>query len=83
MKKLLLLFILSGCANTIPVTQKFPLPPTDLQEPEQLEELKDNATLTDLLHVVNRNYSKYHQVSIQLSAWNKWYEQQVKQQQEK
>ena len=69
----LIFLALSACSTTIPVPQRFPPPPTDLVDPEPLDTLKAGATLTDLLHTVNQNHSKYHITAGRLRSWNEWY----------
>lgn len=69
----LLFFALGACSTTVPVTQRFPPPPTDIVEPEPLDTLKAGASLTDLLHAVNQNNTRYHINASRLRSWNEWY----------
>jgi hypothetical protein len=81
MNKLLLLCLvtlLSGCATTVPVKQKFPEAPKVLLEPcDKLDTIgKDQILFSEFLTVVVGNYTKYHSCAAQNAAWVEWYKKQ-------
>jgi len=55
-----LVFLLSACSTTVPVTAKFPQAPgTLVQEPcPNLQKLQDEAKLSDVAKTVTVNYSE-------------------------
>lgn len=75
---LLSLILLTGCSTVVPVAQKFPEPPGTLatQPCEQLQQLKEAAQLSDVSKTITHNYTKYHECSVKLEAWQDWYVQQ-------
>jgi hypothetical protein len=81
MKNSIVLFsclFLIGCA-TVPVKPPFPEVPKELLEkPKPLETVKDGALASEVFETVIRNYSKYHEQSILLEAWQEWYKEQKK-----
>lgn len=84
MKRLLiiiLLFSLSSCAwMTVSVKRTFPEMPVSLTTTcPDLKEVKENTEkLSELLFVVNDNYSLYHECQIKSESWVKWYDEQKK-----
>ncbi len=82
MKKLIVLscaFLLSGCLHLFPVSPEFPEAPKTLKEKcEDLNKLKDDAKLSDLMITITQNYMKYHECSGKVSAWDEWYDSQKK-----
>jgi len=57
-----LVFLLSACSTTVPVTAKFPQAPGKLvQEPcPNLQKLQDEAKLSDVAKTVTVNYTEYY-----------------------
>lgn len=87
MSKKLLLFcvaitisLVSGCATTVPVTQKFPEAPQTLMEKcEQLDTIdQPNIVFSEFLKTVTKNYTKHHSCSKLVEAWQDWYRAQKK-----
>jgi len=62
----------------VPVTAKFPAPPGKLatQDCGSLQQLAEDARLSDVSKTVTANYTKYHECAIKLEAWNQWYNEQ-------
>lgn len=67
---------LIGC-TPIPVRVDFPEPPNELtQLCPDLEKVQGNQVeITDFLTSVVKNYSLYHNCSLKVETWNKWYEE--------
>ena len=83
MKKLSLLicvFLLSGCAATVPVKMEFPQVPESLMAPaEPLDQItKPNPRLSDIIANDSNNAGKYYQLREKYRAWQDWYTQQKK-----
>jgi hypothetical protein len=80
MKFLLPVFIilLTGCSTTaVPVKQKFPPATQSLMIAcPDLTEVKETEKLSDVLSVVTKNYSDYHQCRFKVDAWIEWYKNQ-------
>lgn len=79
MKFLLPIFIilLTGCATVVPVKQKFPPATQSLMIAcPDLTEVKETEKLSDVLSVVTKNYSEYHQCRFKVDAWIEWYNNQ-------
>ena len=74
---LALVITLTGCMAT-PVKRTFPEIPNSLNTP--CEELIDvpvgTDKLSDVLLVVTKNYSLYHECKLKVQTWNDWYKQQ-------
>ncbi len=72
---LLLAVLLSGCSTAVPVTAKFPEPPSRLvtQPCSELQKLKDDAKLSDISRTVTVNYSSYYECAVKTDAWIEWY----------
>jgi hypothetical protein len=69
---------LIGC-STVPVKVPFPEVPKEMMEkPKPLETVKEDALASEVFETVIKNYSKYHEQSILLEAWQEWYKQQKK-----
>lgn len=71
--------VLTGC-TAVPVKRAFPEAPPILQK--QCSPLgmlpEDTSKLSDMLTVVTKNYSKYHECQILLEGWQDWYKSQKK-----
>ena len=79
MKFLLPIFIilLAGCSTVVPVKQKFPPASQSLMTScSDLIEVKETEKLSDVLIVVTKNYSDYHQCRFKVDAWIEWYKNQ-------
>ena len=70
--------MLSGCSFLLPVTSKFPDVPEDLiAKCNDLLLVKEDTTkLSEVLVVVTKNYSQYHECSSKVNSWNEWYTKQ-------
>jgi hypothetical protein len=71
--------LLSGCI-TIGSKPNFPEAPAPLlTKCEELETINKPAVLlSEMMKTVARNYSKYHECSAQIEAWQDWYAKQRK-----
>jgi hypothetical protein len=81
---LILVIFVSGCSlfgpRHAPVNPpKWPdATPALIEKCKELQqlELTNQATITDILRTVVQNYGFYHQCSLKVDGWNKWYEEQ-------
>lgn len=65
--------LLTGCLAT-PVKQKFPEVPKELMVAcPDLNEVQPTTKLSDLITVVSKNYSEYHECRIKVDIWIEWY----------
>ena len=80
MKYLLVLLLLAGCSNTVPVKQKFPNPTPELMKKcESLKKVEgDKVAITEMLKVIVQNYSLYYECSTKVDGWQDWYNEQKK-----
>lgn len=70
---LLLPFLLAGCLAT-PVKRNFPEVPAELKVAcPELQKVKDDAKLSDIISTVSTNYTEYHECRAKVDAWNDWY----------
>jgi len=69
---------LTACSTTVPVTRTFPEVPSELMAKcPELSAIDDNTTaISDLLKVVVKNYTTYHQCAITTESWIEWYNSQ-------
>ena len=76
MRYLLIALLLSGCATVVPVTARFPEPPSKgaTTACPALQKLKDDAKLSDVANTVTVNYSTYYECAVKADAWQEWYE---------
>ena len=71
-----LLFVLTGCLST-PVKRNFPEVPQELMEVcPDLKETEPTEKLSDVLTVINNNYTQYHECKIKTDTWIEWYKTQ-------
>ena len=71
---LLLVLLLSSCATTVPVKQKFPEAPKPLLEHcKPLKTAPSGVQLSELTKIVVENYIEYYICSGNNSAWIEWY----------
>lgn len=74
---LLLPLLLTGCFKSIPVKMSFPDAPTEMKVVcPDLQQVKENAELSDVLEVVTKNYAQYHECKNKVDAWIEWHKQQ-------
>jgi len=67
--------LVTGCV--MPVKQNFPsVPKTFLEQPQELKEVPENSSFSNMLDIVLDNYGSYYIVSERLTAWQNWYKQQ-------
>jgi hypothetical protein len=82
MKYLLLVVtcLISACSTTVPVKQKFPSAPPQIQEkcPDLEKAPEDTSSILDLLIFVGRNYERHYECAAKVESWNDWYQQQKK-----
>jgi hypothetical protein len=65
--------LLTGCLVT-PVKQKFPEVPKELMVAcPDLNEVQPTTKLSDVITVVSKNYSEYHECRIKVDIWIEWY----------
>lgn len=72
-----LLITLSGCSmfsTTVPVARKFPDAPSELMQAcPELMQTPQGSKLSEVLTIVNKNYSTYHECRARQEAWIEWY----------
>lgn len=77
MKRLLTIIsvlLLTGCFATVPVKQKFPEVPAELLKAcPNLNQVEPTEKLSDVLKVITKNYSQYHECQITVDTWIEWY----------
>jgi hypothetical protein len=80
MKKLIFIlpvFLLSGCLVTAPVKQKFPEVPNEIMQAcPDLKQMEPTEKLSEVLTVVSKNYSQYHECQVTVDTWIEWYKAQ-------
>ena len=73
---LLIPFLLAGCLAT-PVKRNFPEVPEELRVVcPDLQKVKDEAKLSDVVSTVSTNYTQYHECRAKVDAWSEWYKNQ-------
>lgn len=75
---ILALLLLSGCSTVVPVTQKFPEPPSTLAYSScpSLSQLDETAKLSDVAKAITTNYTEYYTCAAKTDAWIDWYKKQ-------
>lgn len=74
---ILLPLLLTGCLKTAPIKMNFPDVPQELKTAcPDLEQVKPDAQMSDVLTVVTDNYSKYHECKNKVDAWIDWHKSQ-------
>lgn len=75
MRYLLIALLLSGCSTVVPVTARFPEPPSKgaMTACPALQKLNDGARLSDVANTVTVNYSTYYECAVKTDAWQEWY----------
>jgi hypothetical protein len=77
MKYLILLLLLTGCSTVVPVSVKFPeAPQILLEECQPLEQLGEEAKLSDVAKSVALNYSLYYECATKHEGFIEWYKKQ-------
>lgn len=73
---LLIAMLLTGCSTVVPVVAKFPDPPGKTAQVRcpNLQQLKDDAKLSDVARTITINYTTYYECAIRADAWQEWYE---------
>ena len=70
----LLTILVTGCSTAIPVERKFPeVSELLLEECRDLQQLQDDAKLSDISRTINANYSMYYYCAVKNDSWIKWY----------
>ena len=73
---LVLPFLLAGCLAT-PVKRNFPEVPPELKVAcPDLQKVKPDSKLSDVITTVSSNYTQYHECRAKVDAWNEWYKTQ-------
>ncbi len=73
---LLIPFLLAGCLAT-PVKRNFPEVPQELKVAcPDLQKVKQDAQLSDIVSTVSSNYGQYHECRAKLDTWVEWYNSQ-------
>jgi predicted component of type VI protein secretion system len=77
---IILAFLITGCATSVPVTMSFPQVPEELKVAcPDLKETDPNTTkLSEVISVVVENYGQYQECRIKVDAWVQWYNSQKK-----
>ena len=76
---LILALLLTGCSTVTPVARKFPdVPESVIEKCPQLEQLKDDAKLSDVAKSVTNNYTTYYGCASKHDAFVEWYNTQKK-----
>jgi hypothetical protein len=58
----------------VPVKQKFPdVPAQLLQACPDLKLVEPTEKLSDVLKIVTKNYSQYHECQLTVDTWIEWY----------
>lgn len=73
---MLVIFILTGCSTTVPVTRNFPDSPSKIamENCPNLKKLEDNTKLSDVANTVSINYSTYYECAVKVDTWIEWYQ---------
>lgn len=73
---ILLLVLLTGC-TTLPVERNFP-PYPDLGSCPMLQIAPNDATISEFMTVVTKNYTEYYKCAAVVEGWGQWYKDQKK-----
>jgi hypothetical protein len=71
-----LVFCVTGCSTTVPVTAKFPERPKATPACPQLETVKEDVKISEFINTVTKNYGTYYECAVKVDTWNEWYETQ-------
>lgn len=74
------LVLLAGCCTPVPVKRNFPPVPPELMAPcPDLVLIAPNTKkLSEVVHVVARNYGEYQVCQLKVEEWASWYDRQKK-----
>ena len=81
MKRLILItaLVITGCASTVPIIEKFPDVPKDmLITCPDLAQIPETNKLSEVLPVVADNYGQYYTCKDTVDSWIDWYNTQKK-----
>jgi hypothetical protein len=81
MKRLILItaLVITGCASTVPIIEKFPDVPKDmLIACPDLTQIPETNKLSEVLPVVADNYGQYYTCKDTVDSWIDWYNTQKK-----
>lgn len=81
MKRLILItaLVITGCASTVPIIEKFPDVPKDmLIACPDLDQIPETNKLSEVLPVVADNYGQYYTCKDTVDSWIDWYNTQKK-----
>jgi hypothetical protein len=81
MKRLILItaLVITGCASTVPIIEKFPDVPKDmLVACPDLAKTPETTKLSEVLPVVADNYGQYYTCKDTVDSWIDWYNTQKK-----
>lgn len=72
-----LVLFLIGCTTVVPVHRKFPEAPTSILQPcPDLFLTQPTEKLSEVLLIVTKNYTLYHECSAKTDSWIEWYNEQ-------
>jgi hypothetical protein len=73
---IILMFLVTGCSTTVPVTTKFPsVPPILLEKCPQLKTIDgEKVSIIDYTKTVTINYTTYYDCAVRSDAWIEWYQ---------
>lgn len=80
-KKFLPLLCLAACSTTpVPVQRNFPDAVPELTKKcEALATVQgDKVPITDMLKIIVKNYTLYHECAAKVDSWQEWYTKQKK-----
>ena len=76
---IVLMFLLTSCSTTVPVTVKFPPIPEELNvQCPPLNKIPEDAKLSDISKTVTQNYKQYKDCSTNNSGLIEWFNKQKK-----
>jgi len=76
---IVLMFLITSCSTTVPVTVKFPPIPEELNvQCPPLNKIPDDAKLSDISKTVTQNYKQYKDCSTNNSGLIEWFNKQKK-----
>jgi len=72
--------LLVGCSTTpVPVQKVFPDVAPSLMEPaEPLKQIPPSSSSSEVFKIIVENYGQYHELSLKLDQWQRWYIEQKK-----
>lgn len=77
---LLVVLVLAGCDDSVPIAPKFPEVPAELlMACPSLQTVDPSTTkLSEVIGVVSTNYMQYHECRAKVDDWITWYNTQKK-----